>query len=66
MLYAVSLLTDEFKLTNLLTFQGNQQFSSDSDETALLSNIVGAGPITGQGGITCTPVTVIGASGTSW
>jgi len=45
----------------------DQQFDSNSDETSLLAGIVGAdiAPITAQAGVTCTPVTGIGASGTS-
>ena len=66
MLYVFSLLIKEFKLTDLLTSQGDQQFTSDSAESALLANIFGVGPITGQGGITCTQITGVGLSGTDW
>ena len=42
-------------------------FKSDSQEAGILQGIFGvAGPTTGQIGSTCSPITAIGVSGSSW
>ncbi|PPQ72862.1 hypothetical protein CVT26_003486 [Gymnopilus dilepis] len=45
----------------------NQTQSADSSLVGLLAGLLGIvlGPITGQVGVSCSPITVIGAGGTS-
>lgn len=53
---------------DLLYFPGNQMFSSDSAQANLLQTLLGVvlGPVTGQIGLQCSPLSVIGIAGNSW